>query len=105
MAYPANFMETFGIVFVQAMAAGVIPVIPNLGNLPNLVDPSTGIIVRGAPDSMEYGPRFVDAVARATEAPAIARESASDSVRHYDWPTIAAQWNEILTPTIKVLSA
>lgn len=105
IAYPANFMETFGIVFAQAMAAGVIPVVPNLGNLPRLLDVSTGIVVRGAPDSMEYGPRFVNAVVRATEAPSLVRESTSDSVRHYDWSTIAAQWDEILTPTIKVLNA
>lgn len=97
MAYPADFMETFGIVFAQAMTAGVIPVVPNLGNLPDLVH-YDGIIVPGPPNSMEFAPRFVEAVRRAAlEAPNTVRESMSVSTTWFKWDQIVSRWETMIT--------
>lgn len=105
IAYPANFMETFGIVFAQAMAAGVIPVVPDLGNLPALVR-DNGIIVPGAPDSMEFGMRFVEAVVAATKPPSDQRQKAADAVTQFDWELIAETWDQLITNRlVKVLAA
>lgn len=94
MAYPANFMETFGIVFAQAMMAGVVPVVPQMGNLPALLGP-TGLVVPGSPDSQEFGPRFVDAIVAATLVDYVARDELKERVLYFEWETITNHWEKI----------
>ncbi len=103
MPYPANFMETFGIVFVQAMTAGCIPVVPDLGALPDLVgDPH--LIISGAPDSESFGERFVEAVVREAHATDGFRRTLAHSTEQYVWKDIADAWETALSTTINLRS-
>ena len=94
MANPCNFMETFGLVFAQAMMAGMVPVVPKLGFLPDLVG-DVGIVVPGSPDSMEFGDRFVKAVAHAAEPPIVVREQLQDRVRELNWKNSTDAWESV----------
>ncbi len=94
IAYPANFMETFGLVFAQAMMAGMVPVVPKLGFLPDLVG-DVGIVVPGSPDSMEFGDRFVKAVAHAAEPPIVVREQLQDRVQELNWKNTTDAWERV----------
>lgn len=60
LASPSSFCETFGMVFVQAMAAQCPPVTSRLG-APEEFLPRC-LAVGGSPDSEEFADRFVDAV-------------------------------------------
>ena len=72
MPYPANFMETYGIVFEQAICSGAIPVVPNLGNLPAMLGPAYGeYVVPGSPDSMAFEEPFIQAVVAANKINAL----------------------------------
>lgn len=95
MPYPADFFETFGIVFAQACAAGVVPVVPKLGNLPDLVGYSAPVLP-GAPNSAEFGPRFVDAVVRASEAPSSIRRDLRLQVESFDWQHVFEHWDGLI---------
>lgn len=94
LAYPANFMETFGLVFAQAMMAGMVPVVPKLGFLSDLVG-DVGIVVPGSPDSMEFGDRFVKAVAHAAEPPIVVREQLQDRVQGLNWENTTDAWERV----------
>lgn len=97
MPYPADFFETFGIVFAQACACGVVPVVPNMGNLPQLAGDHLGIVVDGPPNSFEYAGRFIDAVQLAAEAPHGIRNALTESVMQFDWPRVLQAWDELIT--------
>ncbi len=58
MLYPANFMETFGIVFQQSLIAGCLPITCSLGALPELLPGE--LVVSGAdPDSEIFKDLFL----------------------------------------------
>jgi hypothetical protein len=91
--------ETFGIVFAQAMTAGCIPVVPDLGALPDLVeDPNLTIL--GAPDSENFGQRFVDAVVREAQATDGYRRSMSHTTEQYVWSNVTDAWEALLAEHI-----
>jgi glycosyltransferase involved in cell wall biosynthesis len=101
MLYPANFCETFGLVFAQAMTAGMIPVVPRLGFLPDLVGPE-GIVVDGSPDSMEFGPRFVEAAVRSANVNDARRRMASERTEELSWNYIADSWESLIERKVGV---
>lgn len=97
MLYPANFCETFGIVFAQAMAAGVVPVTSALGNLKDLV-PNT---VSGSPDNEDFAERFIKMIGVANEITDDDRAMLAQRVRFCDWSNITRAWTDTLTELIK----
>lgn len=99
MPYPANFMETFGIVFAQAMTAGCIPVVPDLGALPDLVE-DPHLVINGAPDSENFGERFVEAVVREAQATDGFRRSLSHTTEPYVWSNVTDAWEALLAEHI-----
>ena len=61
MLYPANFMETFGIVFQQSLLAGCLPITTGLGALSHLLPEE--LVVSGAdPDSEVFERLFLERV-------------------------------------------
>ena len=90
MPYPANFMETYGIVFEQGISVGAIPVVPRLGNLPSLLGPVySRYVVQGSPDSMAFEEPFIRAVVEANRADVLRK---TDSSYGPEWPEAYEQW-------------
>lgn len=98
IVYPANFMETFGIVFAQAMTAGVVPVVSDLGALPTTVGEiaDLGVVVPGSPDSIEFGERFVSAVADAVNTTSDKRRYLTEWTHYLNWNHIAREWEVMI---------
>lgn len=98
MPYPANFLETFGLVHAQAITAGMIPVVPNLGSLPQIMgDNLADFIVPGSPDGREYGPRFVEAVGRASEVDDALRFISERTIPGITWEAAYEAWSQLIT--------
>lgn len=98
MPYPANFLETFGLVFAQAITAGMVPVVPALGSLPEIMgDTLSDFVVPGSPESREYGPRFVEAVARAVEVDDATRFISEKTIPGITWEAAYEAWSQLIT--------
>lgn len=95
MPYPANFCETFGLVFAQAMTAGCIPVVPNLGALPDLIGEQR-LVIDGSPDSQTFGRRFVDQVIREAHADNGFRRELAHATEMYGWDGVADAWEALI---------
>jgi len=96
MLYPANFVETFGIVFAQAAACGVITVASEASNVGNVVD--SALAVPGPADAETFAPRFVTKVWEAHCATTDSvREWAIKGVQKYDWPNVYDAWDGLVS--------
>lgn len=100
MPYPSSFEETFGLVFAQAMTAGCLPVVPNLGNMPDLIG-DRYLIVDGAPDSENFGGRFVDALVLAAHDVGDIRAALAERTKQLTWDKTTDVWEDLLTRTIE----
>lgn len=91
MAYPADFLDTFGIVFHQALVAGCVPIMPNLGALGEMMPRQ--LVVGGAPPNSEvFEGMFLD---RIDEVMSMTDEERVALVNeHYDVVRIS-RWQEV----------
>lgn len=102
MAYPANFMETFGIVFVQAMAAGVIPIVPKLGNLPDLIvghdtPEFESLVISGSPNNEDFAGRFIEAFqTHLIYGNLWMRRNLAARTEAADWPNVVRAWEQMI---------
>lgn len=107
--YPANFHETFGIVFQQAMACGTPPVVSQMGALQDLIP--RWLQVEGSPNSEMFTEPFVEALKIAVESHQEGETTFADGTCvdnedlhqimidqaercHYEW--VHTAWDEIL---------
>lgn len=90
-----SMLETFGIVFAQAMASGLPIVAADTSCVPDVVHPDNGILVE--PFDMNA---FCDAVVSLASDPTrrqtIRRRNRTRAEHEFDWDLIAAKYEQIL---------
>lgn len=105
MPYPANFMETFGIVFAQGMAAGCLPVTCDLGALPAMIDDPRLIVTGAAPDSEVYERLFLDKLFAVMEMDPAERyeleRGLNERVQDLNYASVADSWERLFAMYIE----
>ena len=99
MVYPGNYDENFCIAAAECMAAGVVPIVSDIGALKTTVGEG-GIVIDGTPNDGDYEKKFVDKVCellenrkRLKELSIKAREIA---FKNYNWKLIARDWGTLI---------
>lgn len=95
LTYPCNFPETFCIAAVEAVAAGMLPVVRSIGALPEVLG-ATAMSVAG-----DYARSVVNVMRYCQEQPCQAdshRLAAAERFRsEFTWKRRAAEWEAMLT--------
>jgi glycosyltransferase involved in cell wall biosynthesis len=101
MPYPANFNETFGIVFQQALSVRTPPVVSQMGALADLIP--RWLQVQGSPDSEAFTEPFIDALVEAVSSHREGldeyKEYHDEMVRHSersDYTHVHEAWDNII---------
>jgi glycosyltransferase involved in cell wall biosynthesis len=102
LLYPNTYPETSCIAAIEAQASGCVVVTSALAALNETVENgTTGICVKGDPQSDDYQRRFVAAVQGLLGNPSrlaqFSRAARDRAFRIYDWAVIAAEWTSIFS--------
>jgi glycosyltransferase involved in cell wall biosynthesis len=102
LLYPNTYPETSCIAAIEAQASGCVVVTSALAALNETVEnDTTGICIKGDPQSDEYQRRFVAAVQGLLGNPSrmmqFSRAARERAFRIYNWAVIAAEWTEIFS--------
>ena len=111
LLYPTSFLETFGLVPLEAMAAGMLPVTSKLGAITEVVG-DAGFLVPGSAESTEYqrkwlGVAFASLVDKLTRAEFMGSEGynvrGKERAKLFTWEATYGKWKaevEIESPVV-----
>lgn len=104
MAYPSIWMETSCICLMEAMSAGVYPVIPNYGALPE-TNANWGMLYQWSEDPQDHAERFYhvlyNVISNYDQASRTIKSMSSYANIYYNWDARALQWQNLLTGLVR----
>jgi len=95
--YPSTFQEPFGMAVLEAMACGCVPVVSEVGNIPELIK-DCGIVVGGLPTDFGWATQAAEKVVELLADRDMFREYSRKCVaraKAYNWNIIAELWENI----------
>lgn len=89
---PSEFEEPFGMVAIEAMAAGTPVLATRRGGLPEIIaDGATGFLLDDAKNHSAFAQRLDELLSAPVRLEAVRRAAREYVERHHDWRTVGAQ--------------
>lgn len=89
---PSEFEEPFGMVAIEAMAAGTPVLVTRRGGLPEIIaDGATGFLLDDAKNHSAFAQRLDELLSAPAQLEAVRRAARDYVERHHDWRTVGAQ--------------
>ena len=87
---PSEFEEPFGMVAIEAMAAGIPVMAANKGGLAEFIeDGKTGIFIRQPDDPIDFSRQLFDVIGNPRLLTEIAENARKQVVKSYTWDVVA----------------
>jgi len=95
--YPSTFQEPFGLAVLEGMACGCIPVVSEVGNVPELIK-DCGFVIKGIPTDFGWTTQAAEKVVELLTDKDMFREYSQKCVaraKAYNWDIVAELWENI----------